>query len=187
MRLSEKSATPRFFRKSLFGLIALFGVLFSQSSVAAETFDGPSFRKGMWRFVRTLDLILHPTMKHQLARQETTRCVDPTDAMKMTFSPTTVGSCVSATPERESNRYVVSKRCDNMGSVRTVITVDSEDAYTEFNELTAGTFPKTDFVTARRISDCEEEGTRSRDDPSIVAQRVSAGVHIQSSSADALR
>lgn len=176
MRLCEKSATPRFFRKCLFGLIgtlvALLGVLFSQSSLAAETFDGPSFRKGMWRFVRTHNVISYPTMQHRLVRQEATRCVDPTEAMKLTFSPATVGNCVSAKPERENNTYVFAKRCDNMGPVRTVITVDSEDAYTEFNELIAGTVPKTDFVTARRISDCEEEAT-SRDDSSVVVQRIS--------------
>jgi hypothetical protein len=173
MRLCEKTATPGFFRKCLFGLIGTLGVLLSQSGVAAETFDGPSFRKGMWRFVRTFDATLHSTMKHRLVRQEATRCVDPTEAMKLTFSAATVGSCVSAKPERKDNTYVFAKRCDNMGPVRTVITVDSEDAYTEFNELIAGTVPKTDFVAAHRISDCEAEATPSRDDPSVVVQRAS--------------
>jgi hypothetical protein len=177
MRHCERPAASRFYRGCLFGLIGSIGLVFSQSSVAAE-FDGPSFRKGMWRFVRTLDVTLHPTMKRQLMRQEATRCVDPTEAMKVTFSPATIGSCVSAKPEKESNTYVFAKRCDYMGPVRTVITVDSEDAYTEFNELIAGVLPKTDFVTARRISDCEDEGTKSREESSV-GLKESSGSYLE--------
>lgn len=187
MRHCTRFPASGFWRGFLFGLIGSIGLVFSQPSVAAE-FEGPSFRKGMWRFVRTLDVGVHPTMKHQLMRQEATRCVNPTEAMKATFAPATIGSCISAKPERESNTYIFARRCDFMGPVRTVITVDSEDAYTEVNELTVGVLPRTDFVTARRIGDCEEEGTRSREASSVVAQGAPARNHLERQrSASAIR
>ena len=67
-----------------------------------------------------------------------TRCVDPTQAMKATFSSASIGSCHSSRPEKVSNKYIFSNRCDYMGPVSTVITVQSDEAYTEVNELTVG-------------------------------------------------
>jgi hypothetical protein len=84
-----------------------------------------------------------------------TRCVDPTQAMKATFSSVSVGNCHSSRPEKISNKYVFSNRCDYMGPVSTVITVLSDEAYTEVNEVRVGRVPRTDLVIARRISDCD--------------------------------
>jgi hypothetical protein len=86
-----------------------------------------------------------------------TRCVDPTQAMKATFSSAPVGNCHSAKPEKVNNRYIFSNRCDYMGPVSTVITVQSDEAYTEVNELRVGQLPRTDFVIARRIGDCHDD------------------------------
>src|SRR3954451_17750248 len=87
----------------------------------------PSFRKGLWRFVRTLDVVrnANKNVKYRLVDKEMTRCVDPTQAMKATFSSTHVGSCVSDKPEKVDNSYTFAHRCDYMGAVRTVITVQS--------------------------------------------------------------
>jgi hypothetical protein len=85
-----------------------------------------------------------------------TRCVDPTEAMKETFKPLSVGGCHSVKPEKLDNRYVFSMRCDYLGPVRTVIEVEGDAAYTEINELTVGNFPRKDTVIARRIGDCEK-------------------------------
>jgi hypothetical protein len=124
----------------------------------ADGFEGPNFRKGMWHFVRTLEVVLHPKSRHRLLNQEVTRCVDPTEAMKLTFSPTTIGSCVSAKPERVDNTYTFANRCDYMGPVSTTITVQSADAYTEVNLSSAGESPKRDSVVAWRVGDCEDNG-----------------------------
>ncbi len=83
------------------------------------------------------------------------RCVDPTESMKETFKPLTVGACHSVKPEKVDNRYVFSMRCDYLGPVRTVIEVEGDAAYTEINELTVGNFPRKDTVIARRVGDCE--------------------------------
>ena len=142
--------------------IALFaaGPLTSQAK-ADDGFEGPSFRKGMWHFVRTLDLIVHRKTKHRLQEREMTRCVDPTVAMKATFSSPSVGNCVSAKPEKSDNKYTFSNRCDYMGPVSTVITVNSDESYTEVNELTVGTLPRTELVVAKRIGECEEDAQKS--------------------------
>ena len=88
---------------------------------------------------------------------EMTRCVDPTHAMKATFSTNSIGSCHSSRPEKVNNKYIFSNRCDYMGPVSTVITVQSDEAYTEVNELRVGKLPRTDLVIAKRIGDCRED------------------------------
>jgi hypothetical protein len=142
--------------------IALFaaGPLSSQAK-ADDGFEGPSFRKGLWHFVRTLDLVVHRKTRQRLREREMTRCVDPTVAMKATFSSPSVGNCVSAKPEKSDNKYTFSNRCDYMGPVSTVITVNSDESYTEVNELTVGTLPRTELVVAKRIGECEEDAQKS--------------------------
>jgi hypothetical protein len=115
----------------------------------------------MWHFVRTLDLTVHQKTKQRLLEREMTRCVDPTVAMKATFSSPSVGNCVSAKPERSDNKYTFANRCDYMGPVSTVITVHSDESYTELNELTVGKLPRTELVVARRVGDCQDDAQYS--------------------------
>ncbi|MGF6312222.1 hypothetical protein ABIB82_006289 [Bradyrhizobium sp. i1.8.4] len=123
-----------------------------------QSFSGPSFRKGLWRFIRTLDVVrsANKNFKYRVVNAETTRCVDPTYAMKATFSTEPVGSCVSDKPEKVGNQYTFGHRCDYMGAVSTVITVRSDEAYTELNEVSTGEHPRTDTVVATRIGDCDD-------------------------------
>lgn len=140
-------------------MLAIGCGLAASTVVKAEEFAGPSFRRGMWQFERTLEYTgPSPPPPHAsfLRRQEMTRCVDPTEAMKETFKPLTVGACHSVKPEKVDNRYVFSMRCDYLGPVRTVIEVEGDAAYTEINELNVGNFPRKDTVIARRIGDCEK-------------------------------
>jgi hypothetical protein len=123
----------------------------------AEAPEHPTFRKGIWHFVRTLELVVSSKIRHQLQVREMTRCVDPTQAMKATFSSAPIGNCVSAQPKRFDNKYTFSNRCDYMGPVSTVITVHSDESYTEVNELTVGEHPRTELVVAHRIGDCQED------------------------------
>src|SRR4029078_4565541 len=135
----------------------------AQQAEVTET-QPPSFRKGLWRFIRTLDIVRNSNknVKYRVGDREMTRCVDrempgcvdPTHAMKATFSPSPVGSCVSDRPEKVGNKYTFGHRCDYLGAVSTVITVHSDESYTEVNEVSTGDNPKTDFVTAKRIGDC---------------------------------
>src|SRR5438105_6901075 len=98
-----------------FVLIAMIMIgAVSSPATAEEGFSGPSFRKGLWHFVRTLELVAHRKTKYRLQEREMTRCVDPTVAMKATFSSPSVGNCVTATPEKSNNKYTFANRCDFM-------------------------------------------------------------------------
>jgi hypothetical protein len=61
-------------------------------------------------------------VRHKLLERDMTRCVDPTQAMKATFASASIGSCHSSRPEKVSNKYIFSDRCDYMGPVNTIIT-----------------------------------------------------------------
>src|SRR5258708_39326021 len=101
-------------------MIALIvaGPLFVSRAQAEEAYSGPSFRKGLWRFVRTLDVVrnANKNVKYRLVDREMTRCVDPTHGMKATFSSAPVGNCVSDKPEKVGNIYTFGHRCDYMGA-----------------------------------------------------------------------
>jgi hypothetical protein len=133
----------------------------AQTAQASQdgSFSGPSFRKGLWRFIRTLDVVrnANKNVKYRVVNREMTRCVDPTQAMKATFSTASIGSCVSDKPEKVGNKYTFGHRCDYMGAVSTVITVHSDEAYTEVNEVNVGENPRTDLVVATRIGDCGDD------------------------------
>ncbi|WP_338699100.1 MULTISPECIES: DUF3617 family protein [unclassified Bradyrhizobium] len=135
-----------------------------------QSFSGPSFRKGLWRFVRTLDVArtANKNFKYRVVNAETTRCVDPTHAMKATFASGPVGSCVSDKPEKVGNQYTFGHRCDYMGTVSTVITVRSDEAYIELNEVSTGEHPRTDTVVATRIGDCDD-GSAAKPEKSAAA------------------
>ena len=144
---------PKTLARSLRVALILSATLLSQAQ-AGEAFGGPTFRKGLWRFVRTVEIVEPQNVRHKLLEREMTRCVDPTQAMKATFSSASIGSCHSSRPEKVSNNYIFSNRCDYMGPVKTVITVQSDEAFTEVNELTVGQLLRKDLVIAKRIGDC---------------------------------
>jgi hypothetical protein len=168
MKIANRAFAPSMFVCGLFvaATLAIIGFTPSQARAgqakveqsraeqgADDQFKGPSFRKGLWHFVRT---IAHRRTKQRLLERETTACVDPTQAMRATFASPSVGSCVSARPEKINNRYVFANRCDYMGPVSTVITVDSEESYTEQNEVAVGAMPRVELVVAKRIGDCQD-------------------------------
>jgi hypothetical protein len=169
MTCCDGLAKPRVRLRYFCLAIALIAVGPLSSQAKAEGFDGPSFRKGMWHFVRTLELVAHRKVKYRLLEREMTRCVDPTVAMKATFSSPSVGNCVSAKPEKSDNRYTFSNRCDYMGPVSTVITVNSDESYTEVNELIVGKLPRTELVVAHRVGDCQDD-TKNSGGSSVLAR-----------------
>jgi len=146
------------------------GPLLSSQVRAGE--EGPSFRKGLWHFVRTLDIVknANKNIKYRLQEREMTRCVDPTLAMKATFSEAPIGTCVSDKPEKVGNKYIFAHRCDYMGAVSTVITVNSDESYTEVNEIKVGEHPRTDQVIAHRIGDCQDKKAQGAASSSAIEQ-----------------
>jgi hypothetical protein len=143
----------------LLSVSALAAPICPSSLLADEAFEGPKFRRGVWHFVRTLDT-MQARGRVRLLERVMTRCVDPTESMKATFSSPSVGNCHSAKPERVADKYIFSKRCDYLGPVTTVITIESDEAYTEVNELTVGRMSKTDLVVAQRVGDCHDDSAK---------------------------
>jgi hypothetical protein len=164
MFFSDHPTTASTVFRGLWTAIALAAIGSCPSQARADGFNGPSFRKGMWHFVQTIELVLGRNTRHRLMTREATRCVDPTQAMKATFASPSVGSCISAKPQRDDNRYTFSNRCDHMGPVSTVITVDSDESYTEVNELHVG-LPRTELVVAHRVGECLDESQNSGGSP----------------------
>jgi hypothetical protein len=157
MTCCEGLAKPRVRLRYFYPVIAIIALAWIPTQTQAEEFSGPSFRKGLWHFVRTLDVVAHRKNKHRVLEREATRCVDPNVSMKATFASPSVGNCVSAKPEKSDNKYTFSNRCDYMGPVSTVITVHSDESYEEANELTVGKYPRSELVVAKRVGDCQEE------------------------------
>jgi hypothetical protein len=138
------------------GFAAILISHFSVAPARADTVAAPQFRPGLWTFQRTIERVRDPPHQNQLMVSEAlTRCVNPTLAMKAIFASPPIGSCTSSKPERIDNKYVFANRCDAMGPVRTEITIDSDVAYVEVNELTVGNFPRLDIVIARRVGECD--------------------------------
>jgi hypothetical protein len=154
-------------------------VLLLAALAPAQAYDGPTFRKGMWRFERAVEF----TSKHPTAPQATririeplaTRCVDPTEAMKETFRVVNAGTCRSEPAQKHGNLYIFPLRCDYIGPVRTVITVESDAAYQEIHELTVGPSPRRETIVARRLGDCD--GYRlAADPPLVLVPTIGSGV-----------
>ena len=161
------------------GLLRLPGVAISAVAFAllttglaqADQIDKPKFRSGLWRFERTVEYVRRPPNENLvLVKSDTTRCVDPNVAMTGIFASPNVGSCRSEKPQLFGNQYIFSNRCDAMGPVSTVITAESDVAYTEVNVLSVDPLPKRDMVIAHRVGDCGAA------DPRVFVEGSSANV-----------
>jgi hypothetical protein len=141
-----------FFTRACVAFLAIFSV----STAAADEVQSPQFRAGLWSFQRTIERIREAPHQNQLLiKEETTRCVNPSLAMKGIFASPNIGNCTSSKPEFTLDRYVFANRCDYLGPVRTEIIVDNDASYTEINVLSVGNFPRRDMVVAQRLGDCE--------------------------------
>ena len=139
--------------------LALAFIFFASALTAissAQGADRPHFRNGLWRFERTVEYVRSPPNANVVLVKETaTRCVDPNVAMAGIFASPDIGTCRSEMPQVFGNQYIFPNRCDFMGPVRTLITAESEIAYTESDLLRVGPLPRRDMVVARRVGDCE--------------------------------
>jgi len=157
-RLAGSSQTCRF--KNSLGISLVAGLVLSALPTGQQSlaYDGPTFSKGMWLFQRSTEFVTKhwvlPNARRVKVEQPVVRCVNPTEAMIETFRSVSIGACQSTPPERKKNTFVFAKRCDYLGPVKTVISVESDTAYRETNELLTSASPKRDIVVARRLGDC---------------------------------
>jgi hypothetical protein len=143
--------SSRFLAVAILSILPLGGQL--------QAYDGPTFSKGLWLFQRSTEFVSRhwvlPNARRINVEPAVVRCVNPTESMIDTFRPVTIGSCQSTLPEKQNSTFVFARRCDYLGPVKTVISVESETAYRETNETLGGSSPKKDIVIARRIGDCD--------------------------------
>ena len=138
--------------------IAAACALFATGSESLA-YDGPTFRSGLWKFERTLETNGKPTDRRQtsglLIDRHTTRCVNPTNAVKAEFTPIEVGACNTRDLRKIDDGYVFQKICRGDAPVKTEINVKSDSAYTEINEGNMGKISTKETVVANRVGDCD--------------------------------
>jgi hypothetical protein len=127
---------------------------------ACLAYDGPTFRSGLWKFERSLETDGKTTNRLQdnglPIREEVTRCVNPTPAVKAEFTP--FEACKPRDVAKTDSRYVIERACGGYSPIRTEIDVKSDSAYTEINEGNIGKISTRETVVAQRIGDCVRRG-----------------------------
>ena len=158
-RANHPAGSSHRFKNSL-GISLVAGLLLSALPMGEQplAYDGPTFSKGLWLFQRSTEFVTKhwvlPNARRVKVEPPVVRCVNPTEAMMETFRQVSIGACQSTRPERQKNTFTFAKRCDYLGPVKTVISVESDIAYRETNELLTSASPKRDIVVARRLGDC---------------------------------
>jgi len=134
--------------------IALFAAM-----PACLAYDGPTFRSGLWKFERTLEVDGKPTNRLPTSGlsidREMTRCVDPTSALKAEFTPSHFGACKTKDVRKTDGGYVFQRACESGVPIETQIDVKNDSAYTEINQGSIGKISTKETVVAQRVGDCE--------------------------------
>src|SRR6202051_2864703 len=149
----KSSRVPRRVMLAIAAACALF-------AAGSESFahDGPTFRTGLWKFERTLETNGKPTDRRQpsglLIDRQTTRCANPTNALKAEFTPLEVGVCNTRDLRKTDNGYVFQKVCGRAAPIKTEINIKSDSAYTVINEGNMGKIAAKETVAAQRVGDC---------------------------------
>ena len=145
------SAPRRTARRLLAAIPGLVAVALAAPSLAA---DYPVFRQGLWEFNRTLQA--QAGAKAQTVA--TKRCIDPTADMKRQNQMLSKQGCTFSPITAKGNVYTFSSDCRMQGlAVRStsVITAESETAYTLQVTSSGSEGASQEKLVARRIGDCK--------------------------------
>jgi hypothetical protein len=112
----------------------------------------------LWNFERTIETNGEPTNRLQTSGlpidRDTTRCVDPTHALKLELARPQFGVCSVKDLRKTDHGYVFEKICSGATPIKTELNVESDSAYTEVNEGTIGKISTKETLVARRVGDC---------------------------------
>jgi hypothetical protein len=146
-------------RRAVLAIAAIYAL--SATSSEGFSYDGPTLRRGLWKFERTLETNGKPTDRRQtdglLIDRHITRCVDPTKALKAEFMPLEVGACNVRDVRKKDDGYVLQKSCRGTTPIKTEINIKGDSAYTEINEGKIGKIPTKEIVEAHRVGDCHSQ------------------------------
>jgi Protein of unknown function (DUF3617) len=129
-----------------FGLLTLLALSVLSIPVSAE--DLPVFRQGMWDFQRTVGT----------QKMNTQRCASPNDDMKRQNGMLEKAGCHFSPFEKAGKTYTSTAECtvkSQSSHTTTVITVESDSAYTVQVDGTANGQSTKELLTARRTGDCK--------------------------------
>lgn len=134
------------------GVVLLAAMLAAGAAAAAD--DWPVLRHGQWEFHRTME---GGGKGGSPKAVQSTRCVNPTDDMKRQKEMLGKSGCTFSPISRSGNVYSYSATCRMQGmsgTSKSVITVDSDSAYTLRVESDFGGEPSRELLRARRTGDC---------------------------------
>lgn len=122
----------------------------SPGALAAD--ELPAFRSGLWELKRSVEGPGAAPMN-----VETRNCIDPSADMRRMQEAMSIRGCVYSPLARSGNTYTVTADCkldDATLRSRTVITVESDAAYSVAVTTTSGERQSRETMTARRVGDC---------------------------------
>jgi hypothetical protein len=120
--------------------------------IVSDAQNLPVFRKGIWEFTRTVD---KGSGKPQTIR--TRKCTNPTDDMKKQNEMLTKAGCKFSPVTRSGTSYSFTAQCNIQGGSaqsKSVISVDSDDAYKVTVESHQGGQSAKEILVAKRTGDC---------------------------------
>ncbi len=121
----------------------------------AAAADAPTFRPGMWQFVRSMD-----GKGGKPEKVETTECLDPTVNQKKQVEMLTRAGCKFEPVVQSGNswrRKATCKIADITSSSDSVIIVDGPDAYSITVENVVNGQKSHEELKARRVGDCPKQ------------------------------
>lgn len=137
-------------------VIAAWAVLAIMAPVAglAAADEWPTLRRGQWQFTRTMDTPGAPGKPRVVT---TTECTDPAEDMKQQNATLSKSGCRFTPVVKAGNTYTFSAECSMPGyngRSKSVMTVESDSAYTVNVESTSGKDTTREVLRARRTGDC---------------------------------
>lgn len=138
------------------GGAAVWAVLAMVASMAglAAADVWPVLRRGQWEFVRTIETPGAPGKPKVVT---TTECTDPVEDMTQQNAMLSKSGCRFTPVVKAGNTYTFSAECTMpgySGRSKSVMTVESDSAYTVNVESTSGADTTREVLRARRTGDC---------------------------------
>ncbi|HUJ18336.1 MAG TPA: DUF3617 family protein [Nitrospirota bacterium] len=141
------------YRSGVAGFLFLAVFAFAAFPYPANAEDLPVFRQGMWEFQRTAG-------QQKMVNK---KCTSPTEDMKQQNAMLANMGCRVSPLTKKGNAYTFTAECAAEGSAggqvnshtTTVVTVESDSAYTVQVDGTINDRPTKELLAARRIGDCK--------------------------------
>lgn len=130
---------------------AALALLLATPALADEI---PAFRKGLWEFNRTVE---GQGQGGKPATMSSRKCVEPSADMRQMNAMLAKQGCKFSPTQRKGNAYSFAADCQMQGlsmKSQSVLTVESDSAYTVQVTSSGGGQATRELLKARRVGDC---------------------------------